>query len=55
MILEIVWDIRSFFIVFSIGVLAVANFYYILDFGNETSTMGFNDKTYFNSVLYTFF
>lgn len=54
MLMEIIYDIRYFLLVFSIGILAFANFYYLVNLGNMESVQEFNEDTYLNSIIYTY-
>ena len=54
MILEMFKDIRVFIFIFYIAMLAFANFYYILDKGNEDKILGELDSSYGGAILYTY-
>jgi len=54
MILEMFKDIRVFIFIFYIAILAFANFYYILDKGNEDKILGELDSSYGGAILYTY-
>ena len=51
MIIEMFIDIKIFFLIFFIGVLAFANTYYVLDMGNTEQISGDN---YVKSVIYAY-
>ena len=54
MIIEMFKDIRIFILIFFIAILAFANFYYILDKGNEDKVLGELDSSYGGAILYTY-
>jgi len=54
MIIEMFKDIRIFILIFFIAILAFANFYYILDKGNEDKVLGELDSSYGGAIVYTY-
>jgi hypothetical protein len=54
MIIEMFKDIRIFLLIFFTGILAFSNIFYVLDLGNTTKITGFDDDSYFVSILYVY-
>jgi len=54
MIIEMFKDIRIFILIFFIAILAFANFYYIIDKGNEEKILGDLDSSYGGAIVYTY-
>ena len=54
MIIEMFKDIRIFLLIFFIGIFAFANFYYILDQGNDEKVVGVFEGNYVGAVIYTY-
>jgi len=54
MIIEMFKDIRIFILIFFIAILAFANFYYIIDKGNEDKILGELDSSYGGAIVYTY-
>jgi len=54
MILEMFKDIRIFILIFFIAILAFANFYFIIDLGNEEKILGDWDSSYGGAIVYTY-
>jgi len=54
MIVEMLFDIKIFLLIFFIGIFAFANFYFVLDKGNPEKVIGFKEASYINTVIYTY-